>query len=383
MSVCGMRPTKAKIYLLAFVLELCGSLGAARPPVAAQSLRRFTIADDVELTRFGDNIGVPPVIFSPDGRYFVVASERGRLDINRPESSLRLYRTEDVRRFLWQASIPDEPSPFWVIHESTYKDGPIITGVHWLADSTGIAFVGKTRSGNNQLFLADIRRKDLQSLTPEGRNVTAFDIRSRSRFAYTVSSPARNNLVEYSNAPDFVGTGLTLGSMIFPEERTSQSVWVNDLSELWVVIDGQRLRIMDDSSGRALPIHLQGQMALALSPDGRSVATALSVRAIPPEWETLVSAAATILAVSNRGRKPASGINRWSAGCERICFNRRRHGENKGSSPCPHWFCGGLVGIDPQRLGFRWSIARVLQHVPSPEFPRFVRTAQSSMCRGG
>ncbi|MGD0963287.1 MAG: hypothetical protein ABSA57_05230 [Candidatus Acidiferrales bacterium] len=216
-----------------------------------------------------------------------MASERGRLDINRPESSLRLYRTEDVRRFLWQASIPDEPSPFWVIHESTYKDGPIITGVHWLADSTGIAFVGKTRSGNNQLFLADIRRKDLQSLTPEGRNVTAFDIRSRSRFAYTVSSPARNNLVEYSNAPDFVGTGLTLGSMIFPEERTSQSVWVNDLSELWVVIDGQRLRIMDDSSGRALPIHLQGQMALALSPDGRSVATALSVRAIPPEWETL------------------------------------------------------------------------------------------------
>jgi dienelactone hydrolase len=251
-------------------------------------MRRFTTADDVELTRFGDSVAAPPVTFSPDGRYFVVTSERGRLDINRPESSLRVYRTEDVRSFLPQSSAKDEPSPFWVVNKSTYRDGPIITDVRWLADSTGIAFLVKTGSGNNQLFLGDMRRKDLQGLTEEDRNVTAFDVRSRGRFAYTLSSRTlRNGGFEERDAPQFVGTGRALSSIIFPEESTGESIWVHDLSELWVVIDGVRLPMMDRSSGRPLPIHLLGESALALSPDGRSVATALTVRSIPHEWEAL------------------------------------------------------------------------------------------------
>ena len=38
--------------------------------------------------------------FSPDGNYFVVWTERGRLDLNRVEDSVRFYRTGDIQNFL-------------------------------------------------------------------------------------------------------------------------------------------------------------------------------------------------------------------------------------------------------------------------------------------
>jgi hypothetical protein len=65
---------------------------------AGQAKRPFTVADDIAVTQF--DIGSDPLRFSPDGKYFVVWSERGRLDLNSVEDSLRFYRTEDIQAFL-------------------------------------------------------------------------------------------------------------------------------------------------------------------------------------------------------------------------------------------------------------------------------------------
>jgi hypothetical protein len=75
-------------------------LGLTGPMCAAQ--RPFTVADDIAYTYFGDPLlgKAEPLSFSPDGAYFVVHTEHGRLDINRPESSLRIYRTVDIMNFL-------------------------------------------------------------------------------------------------------------------------------------------------------------------------------------------------------------------------------------------------------------------------------------------
>src|SRR5258708_7391345 len=123
--------------------------------------RRFTVADDVGLTHFGDPYGgqADPVTFSPDGRYFVVDSERGMLHLNRSESTLRVFRTDDVREYLRHSEITREPPPIWMLSKSTYKNGPIITKIRWLADSSGLAFLVKTSSGSEQLFLANIKAK--------------------------------------------------------------------------------------------------------------------------------------------------------------------------------------------------------------------------------
>ena len=237
------------------------------------------MADDIELAQVGQI-----VMFSPDTRYFVATSDRGRLDLNRPESSLRVYSTEEIHQFLLRPDTANKPLPLWTISKSTYKDGPIISDVRWLPDSSGFVFLAKTRSGNDQLFLANIRPKAVQALTKEDEQVTAFDVRSASRFVYCVLSPAiKRQAIESTQAIALTGTGGDFYRLISPED----SLKFSDLSELWAVLEGKRFRVLDASSVHPMAIHREGQMALALSPDGRSLVTALTVSDVPAEWEML------------------------------------------------------------------------------------------------
>src|SRR5216684_3318646 len=115
--VQGNRSCLPKFALGISAVVIVGLLQVA---LAQERPRRFTVAEDVQLNRFTNRVN-----FSPDNQYFVVSSERGRLDINRPESSLRLYRTEEVTKVLSHSDITGEPQPVWTINKSTYKNGPI------------------------------------------------------------------------------------------------------------------------------------------------------------------------------------------------------------------------------------------------------------------
>lgn len=255
--------------------------------VVAAERKPFTVVDDIGISYF-DGGAADAGIFSPDGRFFVVGSERGRLVLNRLESSLRIFRTEDIGHLLSRADTTGEPAPFWALTKFTHKTGPVVTNIRWLPDSSGVAFLAKIASGNDRLYIADIRTRTVLPLTPENQHVTAYDIRSRSRFVYSVLSPTiRENAAAEGRAAAVVGTGRDLATLMFPEASASTNIWLHDLSELWAVLDGKRFRIIDSSSGRAVPIHLDGQRALALSPDGDSAVTALTVSSIPSEWETL------------------------------------------------------------------------------------------------
>src|SRR5260370_18144840 len=107
--------------------------------------RRFTVADDIGVAHFGDpyTVQADPVTFSPDARYFVVDTERGLLGRNRCESTLRIYRADDVLHFL-RTDTSGQPLALWTFRMSTYKYGPIITHIPWLSDSHGIAFLANT-----------------------------------------------------------------------------------------------------------------------------------------------------------------------------------------------------------------------------------------------
>lgn len=282
-SFLGQGPFALRAFLLGtmtLLLVLSGS-GITK----TEGRRKFTVSDDIGLTHLNR---ADAIRFSPDDRYFVVLSERGRLDLNRPESSLRFYSTEDVKHFLERPGASGDLSSYWTVSMATYKEGPIVSDVRWVSDSTGAVFLARSSSGSNQLFFADISGKTVQALTPEDQHVTAFDVRSRDRFVYCVlSSTIRQGTLQDANAQTIVGTGRSLDSLIFPEESASSNIWVNDLSELWAFFDGKRIRVVDPESGQPIPIHLEGQRALALSPKDQSVVTALTVRNIPIEWETV------------------------------------------------------------------------------------------------
>ena len=251
--------------------------------------RHFTVADDIGLSHFGDPYmkDVEPITFSPDGEYFVVDAERGRIDLDRPESTLRVYRTRDVEQFLRSRESEKQPLPLWTFEKASYRNGPIITNIRWLADSSGFAFLAKTAEGNDQLFLADLGTKKIFALTRTDQQVTSFDIHDRNHYVYCIQSPAvREMAAREQQATAVAAKGHTIYSLLFSgdDDLHFAAFKGNDLSELWAVIDGKPFQVRD-GAGKPIPIRPDGQQALALSPDGRSVVTALGVRDVPPEWE--------------------------------------------------------------------------------------------------
>src|SRR5260370_37149239 len=103
-------------FTIALIMFLSGDVF---PIVSAQQTKKpFTVVDEIGLAHFGAPFTghAKAVQFSPDGNYFAVDTERGRLELNRPEDSLRFYRSQDVERFLKASDEPRQPLPLWIVN---------------------------------------------------------------------------------------------------------------------------------------------------------------------------------------------------------------------------------------------------------------------------
>lgn len=247
----------------------------------------FTIADEIGLAHFGDpNYGKTAAItLSPDRRWVAVHAERGLLSQNLVEDELRVYDMAALREYVLRPKQEQAPAPIWSVRESTYREGALITNIRWLRDSRGLAFLLKTAQGKNQLVFSDLRHGGVTSLSGDGQDVIAFDVRDAIHYVYAVRSPLGNT---HSGRPSAaaVETGRSLMDVLFPEDIEHLA----DRSVLWAA-DGaspQMIANLDDH----LPIVLyqEGQIVLALSPNGHTVATALPVSDVPKTWEELYSA---------------------------------------------------------------------------------------------
>jgi dipeptidyl aminopeptidase/acylaminoacyl peptidase len=238
--------------------------------------RPFTAKDDVGLAMFEYAGQGPPggvIKYSPDGRFFAVVTERGRLDLDAPEDTIWLFRIEDVDRFVEHPDGSDPPTALPVAQLATARDGPLIGNVRWLPDSSGIAFTALKKSACckfHQLFLANVRTQAVQALTPEDQDVSAFDIRSGARYVYEVNSPELLTAPKEDQQPAVVLTGKGLWNILFPSEEHHLTPF--DAAGLWAVIDGNRRQVLDAKSYDAPPV---GLSSLSLSPDGKSVAAIL------------------------------------------------------------------------------------------------------------
>jgi len=246
---------------------------------AQRPTRPFAVADDIELTHFYGL--VEPVRFSPDGNYFVVYAERGRLDLNRVEDSLRFYRSQEIENFLAHPSESQPPSPVWVVNRSG-KEGPIINQWRWLADSSGVAFLeGEGDFGDKRFVLANLREKTAESLTSATETVNAFDIRDRQHYVYTVANSAeRERVREERQASAVVGTGRELVEIILPDDPLAIAMSRRSY-RLSAVVGDRHFEVNHDGA----PIIPYGN--LGLSPDGGSLVTMLRVPDIPSSWGTL------------------------------------------------------------------------------------------------
>lgn len=249
--------------------------------------QRFTVADDIGMSYFGDPFNadsVDAINFSPDGRYFVVNTQRGLLATNRPESTLRIYSTQSILHFLAQPKNGDRPIPALLLRKSESKDGPNIKRVRWLANSKGVAFLSTNALGNNQLFLISLKTKRVYTLTPAKQHVEAFDIHDQDSFVY-VAQDVSEGIVSNSESilsKPVVVTGRSLLELAFPSSMRRSY----DRGTLWTVVNGNRHQVKNRVSGDPIVVYAQGQHALTLSPDGKAVITAQPLDSVPTEWET-------------------------------------------------------------------------------------------------
>jgi dipeptidyl aminopeptidase/acylaminoacyl peptidase len=253
------------------------------PLICAQQPKKpFTIADDIEVAHFGDpyTVQAEAVRFSPDGNYFLVDTERGRLDLNIVEDSLRFYRAQDVTEFLDHIDDAQAPSPLWVV-SSSGKKGPIVNKWRWLADSSGVAYLERASDGNQRLVLADLRAKTIEPLTSSTETVRDFDVRDRQHYVYTVADATEwEKMYAERQASAIVGTGRSLFQLLFPQDALTKTE-LSSSSDLWAVVFGRHFKVKNDGA----PLTNFG--SFALSPDGTSLVTTLPLLDIPSSWETL------------------------------------------------------------------------------------------------
>jgi len=276
------RHRVAPFSYLASIFALISCSLFVVPSCPAQQERMFTVTDEIGVAHFGDPYygTADPLLFSPDGKYLAVDTERGLVALNRPEDTLRFYRTADIGAFLKRFGESEEPRPLWVLTRSTDNEGPIIGNWRWLADSSGVAYLERVKGGKQELVLADIRTKKLEILTSPSIHIEKFDVRDRQHYVYTALDPAEEeqSQIERSGAA-VVGTGHTLWNLLFPHEQTTASAFQHP--HLWAVDGGKPFEVKHSG------VSVVPMWDLVLSPDGASVVTQLPLPDVPPSWVKL------------------------------------------------------------------------------------------------
>lgn len=278
-SLRRMRFTR---LVSAAVLLLCAHVDVLQ----AQPKRPFTVEDDIQFSRFEDLGGLEgPVLFSPDGEYFAVQTERGRLDIDRPESRVHIYRTAEVRKWIGGDSGPVKP--VLTIAESAYRHGPNLRQLRWTRDSSGVAYVARAADGEDRLWFAAPGDRTRTQLSTSGHSVRTFDVLDRRRFAYTVAATSDEMTAEKNSAAQTLTVAGDVNlAPLFPPAVGYKSPLSVTLSELWYAVDGVARRVVQASTG--LPVRLQAitpvSPALALAPDARQIVTSLVTEDVPATW---------------------------------------------------------------------------------------------------
>ena len=260
-----LRICKSRLLVTALCLSCLCDVGFGQQPE-----RPFTLSDEIGLWLFIPDMGRPNPRFSPDGKYFAVYSERGRLDLNHPEYSLRFYGSEDVENFLKTSVGSRPPIPVWDIQLATDKDGPIIHDWRWLPDSGGVAFVQRV-NGKQELVVGDIRKKRLHAVSGLMENIESFDVRDLTHFAYTAPDPMQIKELKQKEKADWqksavVGTGRRLGQLLLPDDPVVVEYSL-PRGCLWASVGGRSFKVTHNGA----PVFPEGDMAL--SPDGRSLIT--------------------------------------------------------------------------------------------------------------
>ena len=275
------------------IMTLFSSFGSARAATAPG--RPFTVRDGIEMTQFSDPSSLDEtaeVKYSPNGRYFAIVTSRGIISSDCIESTLSIFNTEAVKKYLRGTSTVRPPSPHAIAKFAATPEGPVarayspvISAIKWSPDSRFVYFIALSTSGEHQLFRSGVDTSHPTPLTSRGYDVRRFDV-AQSMVAFTTWSsntnirggahPRRGAI----NRDALNVTGQSIDDILFPDDSFAPHDF-----RIWSI----RWEHARPSRNLVYHSHLPDSTALSeafsISPDGRHVVLLLPVEAVPKAWE--------------------------------------------------------------------------------------------------
>lgn len=281
----GVAALFAQTSLGVVILAMaCGPM--CNPAAQADELRPFTVRDSIEISYF-----VRPVLWtvnqdppiepnvSPDGRHFLLVTQKGILATNKVESSIWVLDRQAVENFVAKSS--EKPEPGRIATFEATSNTPVISDVRWLDDSRRVAFLAKKNNEITQLYVVDSGTGILTQLTHAAQPVSAYDI-SGDTLAYTTLDDIHD---AYENHDDLLDvTGKTIWNLLWNSLSTldrDEPLLLTVPNTLHVVKKGRELNVPFLFEGKSLKLFFP---VLSLSPNKESLITVAPTANIPPEW---------------------------------------------------------------------------------------------------
>lgn len=283
---------RSRIYAFfaktAFVLAFAAACGLLCHPATDRDLRPFTVQDSIELSYFTNPVlwtvnqeAPTEPITSPDGRRFLIITQRGILATNKIESSIWVFEQVAVDNFVAKKS-PQKPVPRRIAGLQAASNTPVISAVRWLQDSRRVAFLGRTGNGASQLFLVDSFTGRTKQVTHSPQSVSAYDIQGQT-IAYTTfderasASGTQGDLVDV--------TGKNIFTLLWSKRAN------RDREEALLLGVPNTLHIVKQGGERKLDLKFENKPlklffpVLSLAPNGKFLITVAPVTNIPSLWK--------------------------------------------------------------------------------------------------
>jgi dipeptidyl aminopeptidase/acylaminoacyl peptidase len=240
----------------------------------AEQRHRITVADTIRMTSLletnsaGDaTLGGRYARFSPDGKRFVVATQKGNPETNENDYSLLLFDT---------ANVFEDPKPKLLVSLASRSNREGIKNVKW-RDNETVYFIGEAHE-TAQVYSINIDSQRLIQCTQHPTALVDFDVDEAGDLVYAADpEPPREEYIAERIGHGFVVTTETLGDIpqnkaAFREPSGAQG------EEVFIQRRGEKA-IHVVLRDRYVPLR-----PISLAPTGDRAVFAVVVRDVPPVW---------------------------------------------------------------------------------------------------
>lgn len=237
------------------LLLLAATCFIAAPEVVA---RPVTVADSIELTElgepWGDLLGKPVAIFSPDGTTFAVIAHRGEIKSNTNRYTLLAFDTT--------ASVAGK-QPVELATVESASNYPGISDVRWLRQAS-IVFLVASGAEKRQVAALTVSDRRMEVLTDHATDIVAFDIDEETGALVYVAKPSvRSYWTERTRQTGLVVSDQYVGDLLMGHPWEGDEAGVDSPLEVFIKEPGRAARPID------LQGHRPNPYAPSLSPHGR------------------------------------------------------------------------------------------------------------------